>query len=159
MPVPAPIVALAALGTLALLGRTLIRRLVIAQPDEWLLGIRNGRLVKAGIGIRLVRLPGEVVVRFTSTVQRVSFTVGALTSERLRVTVEGFILWSVSPRGEGPFRAFQKLGLVNLDAPPRDLRSPKHLLSTPQHHAFQQLLGAAVQRLCAVRPLEDYRAK
>lgn len=27
--------------------------------------------------------------------------------------------------GDGPFQAFQKLGLVHLDAPPRDLRSPE----------------------------------
>src|SRR4030095_4231374 len=79
----------------------------------------------------------------------------ALSNERLRVSVEGFILWSVSLDGEGTFRAFKKLGLVNLDAPPRDLKSPKHLLSTPQHRAFQQLLGAAVQRLAATQPLED----
>lgn len=144
-----------ALVTTAVLGVAIARSLVIAQPDEWLLCIRNGRLVKAGIGIYLWRRPGDVVARFTSTMQRVSFAVDALSNERLRVSIEGFILWSVSADGDGPFRAFQKLGLVNLDAPPRDLKSPKHLLSTPQHRAFQQLLGAAVQRLAATRSLED----
>jgi hypothetical protein len=136
-------------------GIVLFRALVVAQPDEWLLSIRNGRLVKAGIGIHLWRRPGDVVARFTSTMQRVSFTVTALSRERLRVSIAGFILWSVSAEGDGPFRAFRNLGLVNLDAPPRDLKSPKHLLSTPQHHAFQQLLGAAVQRLGATRSLEE----
>ena len=126
-----------------------------AQPDEWLLCIRNGRLVKAGVGISLWRRPGEVVVRFTSTVQRVSFSVSALSRERVPTLLEGFVFWSVSPQGDGPFRAFQKLGVVNLDAPPRDHKSPKHLLSTPQHRAFQQLLGAAVQRLAALRPLDE----
>jgi hypothetical protein len=131
------------------------RMLIVAQPDEWLLCIRNGGLVKAGVGIYLWRRPGDVVARFTSTMQRVGFAVDALSHERLRVSVEGFILWSVSPEGDGPFRAFQKLGLVNLDTRPRDLKSPKHLLSTPQHRAFQQLLGAAVQRLAATKSLED----
>ena len=138
-----------------LVGMVLFRALVVAQPDEWLLSIRNGRLVKAGIGIHLWRRPGDVVARFTSTVQRVSFTVTALSRERLRVSIAGFILWSVSGEGDGPFRAFRKLGLVNLDARPHDLKSPKHLLSTPQHHAFQQLLGAAVQRLGATRSLDE----
>src|SRR5262249_8444340 len=99
-----------------------------AQPDEWLLCIRNGRLLRAGVGIRVGRRPGDVVVRFTSTVQRVSFSAHALSRERLQVFIDGFILWSVSPNGDGPFRAFQKLGVANLDKPPQDLRSPRHLL-------------------------------
>lgn len=128
---------------------------VAAQPDEWLLCIRNGRLVKAGVGISLWRRPGDVVVRFTSTVQRVGFSARALSREHLLVSIDGFILWSVSAQGDGPFRAFQKLGVVNLDRPPRDLRSAKHLLSTPQHHAFQKLLAAAVQRLAAAMTLDQ----
>ena len=35
--------------------------LVMSQPDEWLLCIRNGQLVKAGVGIYLWRKPGDVV--------------------------------------------------------------------------------------------------
>lgn len=131
------------------------KALVVAQPDEWLLCIRNGRLVRAGVGISLWRRPGDVVARFTSTVQRVGFAVNALSRERLPVTVEGFILWSVSQQGDDPFTAFQKLGLVNLDARPSDLRSLKHLLATPQHRAFQQLLGAAVQRLSSTMSLDE----
>jgi flotillin len=150
----APIAVAVAVTTL-LAGIAVARSLVVAQPDEWLLCVRNGRLVKAGVGIHVWRWPGDVVARFTSTMQRVGFTVGALSREKLRVSLEGFILWSVSADGDGPFRAFRKLGLVNLDAPSRDPTSPKHLLSTPQHRAFQQLLGAAVQRLAATRPLEE----
>ena len=75
-----------------------------AQPDEWLLCIRNGRLIQAGVGISLWRRPGDVVVRFTSTVQRVGFSVIALSRERLQVVLDGFILWSVSSEGDGPFR-------------------------------------------------------
>jgi uncharacterized membrane protein YqiK len=148
-------IAALALSLAVLIGLAFARLLVIAQPDEWLLRVRNGRPVNAGVGIYLVRRPGDVVVRFTSTMQRVSFAVDALSSERLRVSIDGFILWSVAGGEDNPFRAFQKLGLVNLDSPPRDLKSPKHLLSTPQHRAFQQLLGAAVQRLAATRPLEE----
>jgi hypothetical protein len=131
------------------------RARLIAQPDEWLLCIRNGRLVKAGVGIRIWRRPGDVVVRFTSTLQRVSFGVSALSQEQLPVAIDGFVLWSVAPDGDAPFRAFQKLGLVNLDAPPAELKSAKHLLSTPQHRAFRQLLSATVQRQAATLPVDD----
>jgi hypothetical protein len=136
-------------------GIVIARSLVFAQPDQWLLCIRNGNLVRAGVGIYLWRRPGAVVTRFSSTLQRVGFAVCALSRERLRVSIDGFLLWSVAKEGDGPFRAFQKLGLANLDAPPRDLKSPKHLLSTPQHRAFQQLLGAMVQRLAATKSLEE----
>jgi hypothetical protein len=152
---PVLLLALALLAGMVGASIAIARLLIVAQPDEWLLCIRNGRLVKAGVGIYLWRWPGDVVARFTSTMQRVSFVVSALSRERLCVSAEGFILWSVSAGGDRPFRAFQKLGVVNLDAPPRDLRSPKHLLSTPQHRAFQQLLVAAVQRLAAARSLDE----
>jgi flotillin len=136
-----------------------VRRLfAMAQPDEWLLRIRNGRLVRAGVGIHVWRWPGDVVARFTSTVQRVRFTVEALTGERVPVTIEGFILWSVSPEGDAPFRAFQKLGLVNLEAAPPGHGNDKHLLSTPQHRAFRRLLEAAVQRNAASMALSDLLA-
>jgi hypothetical protein len=134
---------------------TVARARITAQPDEWLLCIRNGRLVRAGVGIQLWRRPGDVVVRFTSTLQRVSFSVPALSQEQLAVSIDGFVLWSVAPEGDAPFRAFQKLGLVNLDAPPAELRSAKHLLSTPQHRAFRQLLAASVQRQAAGFALDD----
>lgn len=155
---PIGLLILAVVGVTAI-GVAIARALVIAQPDEWLLCIRNGKLVRAGVGIFLWRRPGDVVARFTSTMQRVSFTVDALSKEQLQVTLQGFILWSVSPRGDSPFLAFQKLGLVNLDEHPRDLKSPKHLLTTPQHRAFQQLLGAAAQRLATTRPLESLLAE
>jgi hypothetical protein len=119
---------------------------VTAAPDEWLLQIRDGRLVAAGVGIALWRLPGDVVARFTSTMQRVGFTAEALTAEALKVSMEGFILWAVDPRDDRPFLAFRSLGLANLLAPPSDLKHPKHLLTGPQHKALQQLVGSTAQR-------------
>ena len=154
-----PSITLVSLGLAVLVGLALVARarsfLVVAQPDQWLLCIRNGKLVKAGIGIYSWRRPGDVVARFTSTMQRVGFSVSGLSKERLRVVIDGFILWSISGAGDGPFRAFQKLGVVNLDAHPFGLTSPKHLLSTAQHRAFQQLLGAVVQRLTTTQSLDD----
>ena len=134
-----------------------VRRLVeVSKPNEWLLLIRNGRLVRAGVGIYLIRRPGDVVARFTATIQRVRFQVRALSRDRLPVTVEGFLLWAVAEAGDSPFRAFSRLGIVNL-ADSRALRDSnrKHLLTTPQHHAFQQLLAAAAQRRAAAHDLDQ----
>ncbi|MFC1705666.1 SPFH domain-containing protein [Planctomycetota bacterium] len=131
------------------------RLLVVAQPDEWLLRIRNGHMMEAGVGIRVWRRPGDVVARFTSTIQRVSFTVDALSSDRLSVSIEGFVLWSVLSCEDGPFRAFRKLGLVNLDAPSLGLKSCKHLMTTPQYRAFQRLLAAVAQRSAAMLTLDE----
>lgn len=36
-----------------------------AKPDEWLLRVRHGRLVNAGVGITLWRRLGDMVVRFS----------------------------------------------------------------------------------------------
>jgi hypothetical protein len=145
----APAVALAALASAARWS------FLVAQPDEWLLRVRGGRLVDAGVGISLWRRPGDVVARFTSNVQRVKFETEALTREHVRVTVAGFALWAVSPAGDAPFRAFRKLGIANLDAPPGDLRSPKHLLTTAQYKAFQALLDAEVQAHAATLELRE----
>lgn len=139
-------------GALALYIR---RSVLVAQPDEWLLRIRDGRLIEAGVGINLIRRPGDVVTRFSSTVQRVAFSGEAVSRDRLTVALEGFILWTVASEGDGPFKAFRKLGIVNLDAPARDLKSRKHLLTTPQHRAFRTLLFASLQRLAASMTLEE----
>jgi len=129
---------------------------VTAQPDEWLLRIRDGQLVKAGIGISFRRRPGDLIARFSSTVQRVGFKVEVLTQERLHVLVEGFVLWSVSPTADGPFQAFRNLGLANLnDHPPADLTGKKHLLSKQQYCAFQDVFAAEVQRYAATASLDE----
>jgi flotillin len=126
-----------------------------AQPDEWLLRIRDGKMVKAGIGISTWRRPGDLVVRFSSTIQRAGFKVDALTRERLHALVEGFVLWSVSPAGNDPFTAFSKLGLANLNDPPKDLLSKKHLYTKPQYFAFQGVIAADVQSYVATSSLDE----
>lgn len=151
-----PVVLILSVTTLlVLLYRALRWSFVTAQPDEWLLRVRDGRLLTAGIGVASWRLPGDVIARFSSTVQRVKFTAQAYTSEHVAVSVDGFVLWSVSPEGDGAFRAFSRLGIANLDRPPRDLKNAKHLLTGPQYHAFQALLVTELQRQVGSLPLED----
>lgn len=144
-------------ATLAALwaGRALVRRFyVVAQPDEWLLSVRDGRLVTAGVGVSILRRPGDVVVRFSSTMQRVAFAVAAVSRERVEVRVEGFIFWSVASEGDAPFRAYSRLGIANTLRPPLGLKHPKHLLTSAQHKAFQQILTAVVQRHASSLPLD-----
>jgi hypothetical protein len=128
---------------------------VTSQPDEWLIKVRDGKLSKAGIGISLWRHPGDLIARFSSTIQRVGFKVDALTQEHLHVLIEGFVLWSVSPADDGPFLAFRNLGVANLNSPPHDLTSKKHLLTKLQYHAFQEVFAAEVQRYTATVMLDE----
>jgi hypothetical protein len=144
----------AALAALWAARDTFRRFYVSAWPDEWLLCIRDGRLVSAGVGVALVRRPGDVVVRFSSTMQRVSFDVDVLSRERVGVRIEGFIFWSVSSEGDAPFRAYSRLGIANLRQPPPGLKHPKHLLTSAQHKAFQQILTAVVQRHASALSLD-----
>jgi hypothetical protein len=147
---------LSALATVAvaLLGFAALKHVfVFGQPDEWLLLIRGGKLVRAGIGITALRLPGDSVVRFSSTLQRVAFQAEARSAEHVPLIVEGFALWTVRGEGEGPFRAFRTLGIANLDERNVGLRSPRHLLTAPQYKAFQALFSACVQRLAPRRSL------
>ncbi|MEO0460556.1 MAG: SPFH domain-containing protein [Myxococcota bacterium] len=145
---PGLIVAALGVSLVVLVGLILRRAIVIGEPDEWLLRIRNGRLLNAGIGVFLVKLPWDRVVRFSAAMQRVRFSAEPLSSENTPVSLEAFLLWSISPQGEGPFRAFSKLGIVDRKRLGDPLaQDRKHLLQRPQHHAFQQLLRAAVEQL------------
>lgn len=79
--------------------------------------------------------------------QRVSFKAEALTRESLSVSIQGFILWSVSAKGDGPFTAFTKLGIVDTRESTNPLdKNQKHLLQRAQYRAFQQMLCAAIER-------------
>jgi hypothetical protein len=128
---------------------------VTSQPDEWLIRIRDGKLALAGIGISIWRRPGDLIARFSSTIQRVSFKVDALTKESLHALIEGFVLWSVSSTDDGPFLAFRNLGVANLSNSPHDLASKKHLLTKQQYCAFQQVFAAEVQRYTATESLDQ----
>lgn len=129
-------------GAIIWLARATVRT---ADADEWLLHLRNGSLVHCGQGIRVLRLPGDVIVRFSTAVQRVRFTVCVLTNDRVSTELEGFFLWRVSEGEDAPLRAYRSLGITNREEG-RHLTSRHHLLDRPQHHAFQAAAGAAALR-------------
>jgi hypothetical protein len=148
------IAAIAIASALVVL-RFVRRAWVVAAPDEWLLRLRDGAMIEAGIGIATWRWPGDVVVRFTSTLQRVAFAASARTCDGIGLGVDGFVLWSVDPTADAPFRAFRQLGFVDLERRPEGRHDRRHLLTTPQYHAFQRLLFAHIQRLVSTMPLAD----
>lgn len=140
--VSAQIVAVALFGAALLvwlLARAVGSLVLRVGPDEWLLQIRNGVLVRAGIGITAVRLPPDRLVRFPASVQRVRFRADVLSKELLPVTIEAFALWSVLP--EDPLLAARQLGLASTRSG-RD----QHLLSRQQYHAFQQAFSSMVRK-------------
>lgn len=145
-PVVAALAAALGAALVAALVAALRAAFVVAAPDEWLLHVRGGVLLRAGVGLSCWRRPGDLVARFSSTLQRVGFEAQGLTRERLPVAVHGFIHWSVAAEGDAPFRAYRQLGLANLLAPPEGLKHARHLLTGPQHRAFQELVVAVVQR-------------
>lgn len=129
--------------------------ILTAAPDEWLLRIRNGQLLESGIGVQMFWRPGDIFACFSSTIQRVGYRLECQTADRMAIDVEGFILWSVAAEADKPFLAFQSLGLANLLNPPEALGHSKHLLTRPQHKAFQQIVQATAQRLISRLPLKS----
>jgi len=92
----------------------------MAAPNEWLLLLHNGELVKAGIGMSCFCPPGAQVVKFPSSMQETTFTASQATKQRAGVSVTGKAYWSIYRPSEedpdGPFRAFKSLnGLANGD--------------------------------------------
>ena len=48
------------------LGIYLSRRWVEAAPNEWLIVIRNGKLVHCGVGLKVFAGPSDTIVKFPS---------------------------------------------------------------------------------------------
>lgn len=79
----------------------------VSAPNEWLLLIENGTLVKAGIGLKCFVLPHQTVVKFPSKIERVVFSARNVTKEMQGLEVEGFAIWSVNREGDGPFKCYK----------------------------------------------------
>lgn len=85
-------------------------RFVKAEPNEWMLILRDGKPVRMGIGISGWAWWNDTVVRFPSQINKVSFRMDQVTSENQGVRISGVLLWSIYRVDDGPFLAFQKLG-------------------------------------------------
>ena len=69
--------------------------------------IRNGNLVRSGVGLKVFKSPIDTIVTFPSKVERVSFSANNVTVEMQGIIIEGFAFWSVFRDGDGPFRCYK----------------------------------------------------
>jgi uncharacterized membrane protein YqiK len=83
---------------------------VEGKANEWILVIRNGKLIKKGVGMATMTLPGDQVVKFPTMVGQVNFVAEQVSSEMQGVRVSGMLIWSIHRDGEGPFRAYKAFG-------------------------------------------------
>lgn len=89
------------------MGLILKHHWVESQPNEWLLVIRNGKLIKAGVGLKTFVGISDTVVRFPSKVEKVEFRANNVTKEMQGVIITGFAFWSVFRDEDGPFRCYK----------------------------------------------------
>eukprot|EP01012_Entosiphon_sulcatum_P045089 TRINITY_DN6003_c0_g1_i1.p1 TRINITY_DN6003_c0_g1~~TRINITY_DN6003_c0_g1_i1.p1 ORF type:complete len:368 (-),score=74.40 TRINITY_DN6003_c0_g1_i1:48-1151(-) len=85
------------------------RFIVTAEPNEWLLHISDGHLMRAGVGITCHLGLLDTAVRFPSAIHKVNFSAQQVSVEMQGIEVEGFIVWSVYREGDGPLKAFKYL--------------------------------------------------
>ena len=72
---------------------------VSGKPNEWVLIMRNGEMVKAGIGLCTLRSPYDQVATFPARVYKVDFTTEQVTNEMQGVRVSGMLVWSINRVG------------------------------------------------------------
>lgn len=105
-----------AVGLLVLL--VLSRMYVVAQPNQWMLVLRNGKLVKCGVGISVFQGWNDKIVKFPSKIHKVPFVAQQVTTEMQGIEVSGIIIWSIFREGDGPLKAYKSLGTdINLPEP------------------------------------------
>lgn len=92
---------------------------VVAQPNEWMIVLREGKMIKCGVGISCLKMMNDKVVKFPSKVHKVNFTAQQVTREMQGIEVSGMIIWTIFRDGEGPFKAYKSLGNDIHEAEPK----------------------------------------
>lgn len=85
-------------------------RFVSADPDEWMLVVRDGEVISAGVGISRFIRKGDQVVKFPSKINKVNFAAQQVTKEVQGVEIGGALIWSIFREKDGPIRAYKFLG-------------------------------------------------
>lgn len=117
---------------------------VSSAPNEWMLVIRNGNLIKHGVGISFHKRWGDKIVKFPSKIHRVNFTAQQVTQEKQGIEISGVIIWEVYRVKDGPLKAYKYLG--------KDLSS-----SFPKtaNDILQQMSGSIVRHRIANSTIEE----
>ncbi|CAJ1333438.1 unnamed protein product [Effrenium voratum] len=87
----------------------------VAKPDEWLLVLREGKLLGQGIGLRAFCGWQDSIVKFPASIQKISFQATQVDKEMQGLSVSGYLSWSVNRSGEGPWNAYKYMAMRDLD--------------------------------------------
>lgn len=85
-------------------------RLVTSEPNEWMLVLRDGVVVRSGIGITHIARWGDQIARFPSKLNKVNFAAEQVTREMQGVGVKGVLIWTIFREGDGPYKAYRSMG-------------------------------------------------
>jgi regulator of protease activity HflC (stomatin/prohibitin superfamily) len=83
--------------------------------------MREGNMVKCGIGLQTWVMPWDQTVTFPSLINEVNFSAQQVTAEMQGVEVRGNIIWSVYRDGDGPFRCYKMFGSALKNRNPRSI--------------------------------------
>lgn len=92
-----------------------------SKANEWLIVMRDGQMVKCGIGLQTWVMPWDQTVSFPSLINEVNFSAQQVTAEMQGVEVRGNIIWSVYRDGDGPFRCYKMFGSALQNQNPRSI--------------------------------------
>ena len=81
-----------------------------SKANEWMVVIRNGEMVKCGIGLATWIMPGDQAIKFPSLINKVTFRASQVSAEMQGVDVTGMLIWSVHRSGDGPFKCYKSFG-------------------------------------------------
>ena len=87
-----------------------LTRQITGKPNEWVVIMKNGEFVNAGIGISHFKMPFEEVAVFPSKVNKIQFTTDQITKEMQGLRVSAMLVWTVYRENPGPMKAYMSLG-------------------------------------------------
>lgn len=83
---------------------------VEAKPNEWMMIIRNGEVIKSSVGLCTWRYPGDQIVTFPSQLNKLHFSAEQVSSEMQGVEVKGMLVWTIHRDFLGPFKCYKSFG-------------------------------------------------
>jgi hypothetical protein len=90
---------------------------VEGKPNEWVLLMNNGKMTKAGIGLRCFRGPFDQVAKFPAKIYKANFEAEQVTNEMQGIKVTGMLVWTINRMKDGPFNAYKNLGDISSGNP------------------------------------------
>lgn len=83
---------------------------MIGESNEWVVIIRDGKQISAGVGLSTFKRPFDTVAKFPSSVKEVAFNAMQVTTEMQGIDVSATLAWSIYREDDGPFRCYKTFG-------------------------------------------------